>query len=53
MVYVDLYIYKTWMEGTYDLPLKKKKKKKKKKSLFLRDYWTKSDRVFAEIQTIR
>ena len=44
------FFVKTWMEGTHDMPLKKKKKKKK--SLFLRDYWTKSDDVFAEMQIV-
>ena len=32
------------MEGTYDMPYKK--------SLFLYDYWTQSDGVFAEMQII-
>ena len=47
MVYADvgLNLYKTWMEGTYDI-------RKKKKSTFLCDYWTKSDGVFAEMQII-
>ena len=42
MVYAD--VYKTWMEGTYDIP--------NKKSTFLCDYWTKSDRVLTEMQII-
>ena len=36
--------FQAWMEGTHDMPYKK--------SLFLRDYWTKSDGVFAEMQII-
>ena len=39
------FMYKTWMESTYDKPIKKK-------STFLRDYWTNSDGVFAEMQII-
>ena len=44
MVYADVYVYKTWMEGTYDIP--------NKKSIFLHDYRTKSNGVFAEMQII-
>ena len=36
-------MYKTWMESTYD---------KQQKSIFLCDYWTKSDGVFTEMQII-
>ena len=39
-----MYIYKTSMEGTYDIT--------KKIYLFLRDYWTKLDWGFAEMQII-
>ena len=38
----EQFVYTTLMEGTYD--------KHKQKSIFLRDYWTKSDGVFAEMQ---
>ena len=36
-------IYKTWIEGTYDIPYKKK---------IPISSWTKSDGVFAEMQII-
>ena len=35
------YIYKTWMEGTYDIPYN---------FFFFHDYWIKSDGFFAEMQ---
>ena len=41
---VSLLSVKILMEGTYDMPYKK--------SIFLCDYWTKSDGVFAEMQMI-
>ena len=38
------FMYKSWMECTYDKHLKK--------SIFLHDFWAKSDGVFAEMQII-
>ena len=42
---VSLLSVKIWMEGSYDMTFLIK-------SLFLHDYWTKSDGVFAEMQII-
>ena len=39
MVYVDVFLYKTWMEETYDMP---------NKNPYFGDYRTKSDVFFCE-----
>ena len=42
--FMQMYIYKTWMEGTYDIP--------NKNPHFFLNNWTKSDGVFAKMQII-